>query len=147
MSAFMPMTRARTAAVAPKVSAVQAILLVQGCYYLLTGLWAVLDADSFQRITGEKSDLPLVRTVSVLLVAIAGGLVLAARKPQPCAEIVCVAVATAAGLTAIDVVHVSARVLAPVYLIDAAAEVALLLWWGWLGVSRLGESDRDGGQP
>jgi hypothetical protein len=109
----------------------QALLLTQGVYYALTGLWGLVDLDSFQAVTGPKTDLWLVRTVAVLVLAIAAALLLAARKPEVSAEIVVLSVAAAVGLALIDVIYVSAGVISPVYLIDAAAEVALLAWWGW----------------
>jgi hypothetical protein len=46
------------------------IARVQGWFYLLTGLWAILDIDSFQRVTGPKVDLWLVKTVGVLVIVI-----------------------------------------------------------------------------
>jgi hypothetical protein len=109
----------------------QALLLTQGVYYALTGLWAIVDLDSFQAVTGPKTDLWLVRTVAVLIVVIAASLLLAARKPEVSAETAVLAVGAPIGLTLIDVIHVSAGVISPVYLIDAVAEVALLAWWGW----------------
>ena len=135
MPSLMPTTRPYRPAVAPRTSAFQAILLVQGGYYLLTALWGLVDLDSFQAVTGPKTDLWLVRTVSVLLVAVAGCLLLAARKPEPSAEVVLLAASSALGLTGIDVFYVAGCVIAPVYLLDAAAEVALLAWWAWLGLT------------
>lgn len=46
----------------------QAIILpaVQGAYYLLTGLWAVIDIDSFMLVTGPKDDVWLVKMVGLL---------------------------------------------------------------------------------
>src|SRR3954447_24682329 len=92
MSASLITPRQARAAATPKISAVQTILVVQGCYYLLLGLWSILDLDSFLVATGPKTDLWLVRTVSVLLVAVAGCLLLAARKPELSAEVVFLAV-------------------------------------------------------
>jgi hypothetical protein len=47
------------------------LLWTQGIYTLLTALWGLLDIDSFMSVTGPKTDIWLVKTVSVLLVAIA----------------------------------------------------------------------------
>lgn len=47
------------------------LLWTQGVYTLLTALWGLVDIDSFMAVTGPKTDIWLVKTVSVLLVAIA----------------------------------------------------------------------------
>ena len=44
--------------------------MCQAGYYLLTALWPLFHMDSFLKVTGPKTDLWLVKTVSVLLVAI-----------------------------------------------------------------------------
>src|SRR5262245_58729360 len=112
-----------------RLKTAQALLLTQGGYYALTGRWGLVDLDSFQAVTGAKTDLWLVRTVAVLIVVIAAALLLAARKPEVSAETAVLAVGAAVGLTLLDVIYVSAGVISAVYLIDAAAEVALLAWW------------------
>jgi hypothetical protein len=59
----------------------------QGVYYLLTGVWPLPSIGSFQRVTGPKTDLWLVRTVGVLVaawlrVARTGGPDVAARQAR-----------------------------------------------------------------
>jgi len=104
--------------------------VVQGGYYALTGLWPLFDIDSFQAVTGPKTDLWLVRTVGLLIVVIAGVMLLGARKEKPPVEVVVLAIAAAVGLAVTDVVIVSARAASWVYLLDAGAEIGLLAWWG-----------------
>jgi hypothetical protein len=110
-----------------------AAAIVQGGYYLLTGVWALVDIYSFQLVTGPKTDLWLVRTVAVL-VAVSGAVLLAAayrRRISP--EIFLLAVGQAIGLAAIDIIYVSMGVISAIYLADAAVEVALVVGWlyGW----------------
>lgn len=88
---------------------------VQGWFYLLTGLWAIVDLDSFQRVTGPKTDLWLVKTVGVL-VAVIGATLLA--------------VGSALDLAGIHLVYTLGGRISPVYLLDAAAEIGLGLLWG-----------------
>lgn len=47
------------------------LLLIQGAYYALTGLWPLFSVRTFQRVTGPKSDLWLVKTAGLLIAAIA----------------------------------------------------------------------------
>lgn len=106
------------------------LCLVQGFYYLLSGLWPVVSMSSFLKVTGPKADLWLVKTVAVLVSVIGGVLLLAAARQQNAPEILLLAVASALGLAAIDVIYVSKKVIGPIYLADAAVELALVVFWG-----------------
>jgi hypothetical protein len=44
------------------------IALFQGSYYLITGLWAILDIKSFMTITGPKCDVWLVKMLGLSFV-------------------------------------------------------------------------------
>jgi hypothetical protein len=51
------------------------IFLIQAVYFLITGIWPLLHIESFMKVTGPKRDLWLVKTVGVLVTAIAMGVV------------------------------------------------------------------------
>jgi len=106
---------------------------VQGAYFLLTGAWPILHIPSFEAITGPKTDDWLVETVGVIVAAVGVTLLLAAYRGRLTPEIRVLAILSAIGLGAIDVVYVSNGTLRPVYLLDAAAEAVLVLLWlvGW----------------
>jgi prepilin signal peptidase PulO-like enzyme (type II secretory pathway) len=80
-------------------------------------------------VTGRESDHWLVMTVGVLVSVIGLTLIIAAWRRHGPLEVVVLAMGSALGLTAIDVIYVSRNVLAPIYLADAALEVLLLLGW------------------
>ena len=114
------------------------LLWVQGTYFLFTGLWPIISIRSFQRVTGPKTDhLPtgreadhwLVMTVSVLIVAIAAAILSAAIGRRLPVEVVVLAMGASIGLTAIDVIYVSRKVIRPIYLLDAVIEIVLLAGW------------------
>jgi hypothetical protein len=105
------------------------IALAQGAFYLATGLWPLIDIDSFQAVTGPKMDLWLVRTVGVLVAVIGAVLVFAARRRTIGAEIMLLAVGSALGLTAIDIIYVLSGTISPIYLADAVAELGLVAGW------------------
>jgi hypothetical protein len=107
----------------------QAALLVQGGYFVLTGLWPLFGMDSFLAVTGPKTDLWLVRTVGVLVAVIGGALLLAARREHPPVEIVALAIGASLGLALVDLTIVFTRAASPVYLLDAAIQAGLILWW------------------
>ena len=106
-----------------------AVALAQGSFYLVTGLWSLVHIASFQKVTGPKTDLWLVKTVGALLVAIGAGLMLAAVNDQFDPSVVLIAVASAAVLLAVDLIYVYKRIISPVYLLDAVAETGLIAWW------------------
>jgi energy-converting hydrogenase Eha subunit E len=105
----------------------------QGAYFVLTGAWPILHIPSFEAITGPKTDDWLVETVGATVAAVGVTLLLAARRGRVTAEIRVLAILSAIGLGAIDVVYVSNGTLRPVYLLDAAVEAVLVLLWlvGW----------------
>jgi hypothetical protein len=103
---------------------------VQGWFYLLTGLWAIVDIDSFQRVTGPKTDLWLVRTVGVLVIVIGATLLAAALVRRFDAPIVLLAAGSAVGLAAIDLVYALGGRISSIYLLDAAGEIVLAVLWG-----------------
>ncbi len=93
---------------------------------------------TFERVTGPKVDRWLVQTVGVLVLVIGGALALGGARRRLTPELALLAAGSAAGLAAIDVVYVARRRIAPIYLLDALAEVLLLLGLvvGWLASFR-----------
>jgi hypothetical protein len=96
--------------------------------------------ETFQMVTGRKTDhlqSPnpteadhwLVMTVGVLITSVALALLVAAWRRSHPAEAAVLAITSALALTAIDVIYVMREVIPPVYLVDAAAEVVLILAW------------------
>ena len=59
-----------------------AVAFAQGSYFLVTGAWALVHIESFQKVTGPKADLWLVKTVGLLLVGMGAGLIVAALRQQ-----------------------------------------------------------------
>ena len=112
-----------------KAPAAPALALVQGLFYAATGLWALVDLDSFMAVTGPKTDRWLVKTVGILVTVIGAVLLLAWRRARVTPEVVFLAVGSALSLAAIDVIYVSNGTISPIYLLDAVAEVGLALAW------------------
>jgi hypothetical protein len=111
------------------------LCFAQGAYYLITGIWPLLSIRTFMMLTGPKTDLWLVKTVGVVVAVIGAVLVVAGLRRQTAPEVPLLAVGSAAGLTAIDVVYVAKRRIAPIYLLDALGEVVLIAGWA-VGIAR-----------
>ena len=94
-------------------------------YYLASGVWPIAHMRSFEAVTGPKHDKWLVKTVAAL--AIANGLALGfgLRREKVSAETAALAVCSAMAFTAVDVTFVMRGRISPIYLADAAAELAL----------------------
>jgi hypothetical protein len=105
------------------------LAVMQGLFYLATGLWPLLDIVSFQMVTGPKTDLWLVRTVGILVSVIGAVLLLAARRRRLDDEIVLLAIGSALGLAGIDLVYSLSGQISAVYLADAGVEIGLALLW------------------
>lgn len=103
--------------------------LLQGIYYAITGIWPLLHIDSFMWVTGPKYDIWLVKTVGILILATALVLLSAAFYKRITFEILLLALGNALGLTAIDVYYAGIDRILDVYLLDALAEVALIVCW------------------
>jgi hypothetical protein len=103
------------------------LLAAQGIYYVLAGAWPLVSMSAFEAVTGPKTDDWLVRTVGVLAAAIGATLLVGARTPAPRAEAVVLAVLSACGFAAIDLVYGLSGRISRIYLADAAVEIALAL--------------------
>jgi hypothetical protein len=102
---------------------------LQAAYYAATAIAPLISRRRFEAVTGPKSEWWLVITVSGLVGAIGVSLCLAAIRDEVGAEAAVLGAGSAAALGAIDVVYVARRRIAPVYLLDGAAELALVAAW------------------
>ncbi|HEU5077663.1 MAG TPA: hypothetical protein VFT72_00525 [Opitutaceae bacterium] len=102
---------------------------LQGGFYLLTGIWPVLSGYTFQRVTGFKADFWLAQTVGLLLAMSGLVMIVAARARRITPEIALLAAGEAVLLAIVDIYCVGQPHTTRVYLIDAAAEIILVLAW------------------
>lgn len=122
-------TRPAAAPAARAGALARAVAAIQGVFYVAAGVWSRADIDSFQAVTGPKTDLWLVYTVGALVIAVGVVLLSAARSGRVTPEVALLGIGSAVALTAIDVVFVTRGVISQVYLLSPAAEVVLVLGW------------------
>ncbi|ARS37715.1 hypothetical protein CA264_04145 [Pontibacter actiniarum] len=115
------------------------VAVLQSLFWLLTGVWPFVHLPSFLWVTGPKEDIWLLYTVSVLIVAIGGTLLMAGLRKQVTREVKGLGIAGAAGLAGIDVYYAFNDVIWDVYLLDAVAESALIILWLWAGSKEIKE--------
>ena len=114
------------------------LALLQGTFYLLTGIWPLVSIRTFEWVTGPKVDRWLVKTVGVLVSVVGGVLLLAGARRRVTAETAVLAAGSALGLAGIDAVYSLRGRISKVYLLDAAAEVLLVLGWAVLRARPVG---------
>jgi hypothetical protein len=100
--------------------------LVQGVYYVATGVWPVLHRRSFEAVSGRKHDFWLAETVGLVTAAVGLSLCLASRRETPSPEAKLLGLAAAAGFAAIDLRYGLTRRIPPVYLLDGLAQLAFI---------------------
>lgn len=105
------------------------VALIQGIYFFVTGIWPILSMRTFLTITGPKTDLWLVKTVGLILAVIGGVLIYAQMTASITAPVILLAIGSAAALAIVEVIYTAKRVISPIYLADAFAELILIGWW------------------
>lgn len=120
----------------PKRDPLILLAWLQGIFYLITGLWPLVHMASFVALTGPKVDLWLVKTVGILIVVVEAVLLLGARRRTIGPELTLLAVGSAGSLAAVDLIYALADRISDVYLLDAVAEIALVVLWGIAWVLR-----------
>jgi hypothetical protein len=105
------------------------LLWAQGAYFAITGLWPLFHYPSFEKVTGPKTDVWLVKTVGALVSVIGLLLLRAAVYREINMSTVIAGAGSAFALMMIDIVYVSNRVIRPVYLADAIVEMIVVTIW------------------
>jgi hypothetical protein len=108
------------------------LLLIQIIYYFTAAVWPLVHIKSFMAVTGPKTDIWLVKTVSALLLAMSGAMLVAVFFNQINSVAIVLAVCSCVALLLIDVYYVLREIISPAYLADAAAELILLIAWMYL---------------
>jgi hypothetical protein len=111
---------------------------IQGMYFALTGLWPLLSIDTFQMVTGRKTDHLvtgdeadhwLVNTVGALVTANAVVFLAAAWYRRSTIDVVILGLSSAIALIAIDTLYVIRGTISTIYLVDAVVELVLVALW------------------
>ena len=108
--------------------------MLQGFYFFTTAIWPFIRLPSFLFVTGPKTDIWLLYTVSTPLLVIGLVLLLAGLRNSVTLDLKLLAMASASGLILIDIVYSSNNTIADIYRYDAAAEIILLAGWAFAEV-------------
>lgn len=105
------------------------LAFIQGLYYAATGIWPLVDIESFIYVTGPKTDIWLVRTVGVLVLVIGASLLAASGKKAINSPVLVLAIGSCIGFAAIDITYVLNDTISEIYLLDAGGQFLLLILW------------------
>jgi hypothetical protein len=108
-------------------------VIAQAIYYLILGLWPLVNFDTYQRLTGrgEEVDPWQLRLIGMLLAVVAAALLAGVHRGYLTPEMVILGAGSALVLLITHLVAVAQQRASSVYIIDAAAESVFLLWWAW----------------
>jgi hypothetical protein len=102
--------------------------IIQGIYYLITGIWPIVSLTTFYMVTGPKTDGWLVKTVGVLTSLIGLTIILAGAQDIKSIAFFLGVTSTAAFLL-IDLVFVVRSQISAIYLWDALLQGVLGAGW------------------
>lgn len=111
------------------VMSIKKIIPVQAVYYIITGLWPLININSFMGITGPKIDLWLVKMVGLLAAVIGFALLFSFRGRFVSVEARILGIGSALSFIYIDTYYVFKEVIAKVYLVDACLQLIFVLIW------------------
>jgi hypothetical protein len=106
------------------------LAIVQGIFYLLSGIWPIVHYESFEKVTGPKADDWLVKTVGGLI-AVTGVTILAGslRSKEISKEVAIVGAGHALVLGSSSGYYASKRRISKIYLLDSLSEYAMVGAW------------------
>jgi energy-converting hydrogenase Eha subunit E len=112
------------------------ILIIQGIYTSITALWAIVDIGSFMKVTGPKNDIWLVKTLSVILLAIGLTFISHSFQHKISLPAITLALSTSLSLAIIDFHYVSEGVISRVYSADGIIQVIFFVFWIYIAAAR-----------
>jgi len=103
------------------------ILFVQSIYYFVTALWPIVSIGTFMMVTGPKTDVWLVKTVAVMILAIAIALFVGAGGAHISKETCTLALLASLGLASIDIYYSLGGTIPAIYLADVPPEAVFAI--------------------
>lgn len=100
------------------------VFLVQGVYFVITGIWPLLSMGSFIEATGPKQDTWLVEMVGLLSISV--GLTFLVSSLRQKHLPVLLGYVVAASFLIMDIRYVASGVIGRIYLLDATVQFAFI---------------------
>lgn len=121
-----------------KVGKLTYMPLIQGIYFFITLVWPVIDIESFMKVTGPKTDVWLVKTVSVLLLPYSIICLWAGFNFKRISKLIIVTmVLTCLGLAFVEFYYYFNGTIKWVYAADAVLQLMFSIWWISIGLKKI----------
>ena len=104
-------------------------LWCQGIYTFITAVWPIVDIESFMFISGYKTDLWLVKTVSVLLLAMSICLLINTSSNRANLPVIILALLVAIGMAYVDFYYSLNNTISKIYMADGFVEILFIISW------------------
>lgn len=101
----------------------------QGVFYVITGLWPIVHLKSFERVTGNKRESWLAKSMGALVTAVGAALIVGSLEERPSRTLKVLGMGSAVALGLADLVFAKHSRAPKVYIGDAVAEGAALATW------------------
>lgn len=101
------------------------VFLMQGIYFVVTGIWPLLNMASFITATGPKQDTWLVEMVGLLSASIGLTYIVASLRKHPLPILLGYTVSVS--FLIMDIVYVARDEMSRIYLLDAAIQAAFII--------------------
>lgn len=108
------------------------VVVAQGLYILVTALWGLLHIESFMTVTGPKTDVWLVKTVSAVLIPIGTTLLLYRFVTVDIRPAILLGSLTALALIPIDFYYSLNQIISHIYMLDGILQLAFLFLWAMI---------------
>lgn len=112
------------------------LLVIQGVYCLLTGLWPLVHMHSFLWVTGPKTNMWLVKMIGLLAVCIGLALLKGSSEKNNTEAVNLLATLSATAFLLVDFYYSFTGVIAKIYLVDGVLQSAFFLAWCLLLVKK-----------
>jgi hypothetical protein len=104
---------------------IRSTILLQGLYFIITGIWPLISTASFMAVTGPKTDIWIIKTLSLQICAMGAFFCFSAIKRDLGINVLLLSILSAIGFIVADVYYVIKGVIDSIYLADALVEVII----------------------
>jgi hypothetical protein len=105
------------------------LVMLQSVYFFITAVWPLVHIKSFMWVTGYKTDVWLVKTVSAILVPISLTMAFHLLLKTDHRPLLLLGLSTNISFICIDVYYSLTNVISDIYLVDAAIQGCFLIAW------------------
>jgi hypothetical protein len=116
------------------------LIWAQSLYTFATGVWPIIDIQSFMQVTGPKADIWLVKTVGALLIPVSIALLSGLYYKTAKGPASMLGGGTAIAFICIDFYYALTGVISKIYLVDGGIQLIFLLLWGYLLVDHFSKN-------